>query len=107
MLECLALLQNRVPLWGSCGGISSGAGANAPDAAVCCPSGTVCRFYNEYFWQCQPINYAAPPEAVDVWSTGCNGEKVSTETAVMEWRARACVCVCVCVCVCCVCVGVC
>jgi hypothetical protein len=72
-------VQHRIALWGACGGLSSGAAANAPDANVCCPSGTTCRFYNEFFWQCQPINYAAPPEAVDVWSTGCNGEKVSND----------------------------
>jgi hypothetical protein len=70
--------DNRIPLYGSCGGISSDAKADEPDADVCCPIGTACRYYNEYFWQCQPVAYNAPPEAPDRWSTGCNGEKAVT-----------------------------
>jgi hypothetical protein len=38
------------------------AGINAPDPGICCESGTLCKFYNEYFWQCQPRGYVPLPE---------------------------------------------
>jgi hypothetical protein len=52
----------QVKLYETCGGRSSLAGINAPDPEFCCPEGSLCKFYNEDFWQCQPRGYAAPPE---------------------------------------------
>jgi hypothetical protein len=45
-----------------CGGRSSPAGVNAPDPSLCCESGSLCKFYNKYFWQCQPKGYVPLPE---------------------------------------------
>jgi hypothetical protein len=45
-----------------CGGRSAMAGINAPDPGICCESGTLCKFYNKYFWQCQPRGYVPLPE---------------------------------------------
>jgi hypothetical protein len=52
----------QVQMYDSCGGRSSKAGVNAPDPEVCCPEGSLCKFYTEDFWQCQPKTYNAPPE---------------------------------------------
>jgi hypothetical protein len=46
----------QVPLWASCGGLSSKSGANATDGSVCCPAGTTCNYYN--IWQATPARLA-------------------------------------------------
>ena len=57
----------QVGLYEQCGGRSSLAGLNAPDPEFCCPEGSLCRFYDENFWQCQPHhNYQAPPAPMEV-----------------------------------------
>jgi hypothetical protein len=39
----------QVRLWASCGGRSSPAGTNATDSSLCCPAGTSCKHYNEWW----------------------------------------------------------
>jgi hypothetical protein len=53
---------SQVAAFRRCGGRSAMAGINAPDPGICCESGTLCKFYNEYFWQCQPRGYVPLPE---------------------------------------------
>jgi hypothetical protein len=58
----MSLPCSQVAAFRRCGGRSAMAGINAPDPGICCESGTLCKFYNEYFWQCQPRGYVPLPE---------------------------------------------
>jgi hypothetical protein len=51
-------------------------GANISDPLACCPAGSTCNFYNQYFWQCQPVGYKPSPAPNVTWSSSCTGTKV-------------------------------
>jgi hypothetical protein len=48
---------------------------NAPDPEYCCADGTLCKFYDKYFWQCQPRGYVPLPEPASTHdAAACSGK---------------------------------
>lgn len=66
---------SQVDRWGACGGLTAYA-ADAADPSACCPTGTTCRPYDAYFWQCQPNGYTLKAKPVGTWPDTCTGSKV-------------------------------
>jgi hypothetical protein len=57
--------KTKLNLWDQCGGINSGAGADAMDHTACCPVESYCLRVNAWYHQCVPGGGApgAPPSS--------------------------------------------